>query len=90
MAFLLYFDAWRVYSKIMRKYFFIIAILFLFFTLPTTTFADVGQLKIQYTFIGDYALPAHYTIVQKLSGNAQQTQGGTSQGNPGYIHDISI
>lgn len=54
------------------------------------TFADAGQLNVQYTFIGDYALPASYTIIQKLSGNAQQTQGGTSLGNPGYKHDISL
>src|SRR3989338_6787101 len=49
---------------------------------------NIGQINIQYTFIGSYSLPVNYTIIQKLSGGSQQTQGGTSQGNPGNILNI--
>jgi len=71
----------------MKNIFFIVALFFVL-VVPSTTFADVGKLNIQYTFIGDYSLPAGFTIVQKLSDGAQQTEGGTSSGNPGYILNV--
>lgn len=75
----------------MKKY--ILTLILALFIIPLFTYAqaiDVGQLNIQYTFIGSYSLPASYTIIQKLSGGGQQTEGGTSNGNPGYIHNIDF
>ena len=49
-------------------------------------YKKVGKLNIQYKFIASYSTPVDYTIIQKLSDNAQQIQGGTLMGGlTGYI-----